>query len=116
MPLRVNVDVGHRPKLKAGELLEIVREGMGDRYEVYAPGRWQVPDVMVKRSDSEGVAIQILQKRLRKRTRLRVYGLAPSVARRGATPYGLMAQERETRPLLEEVVEFLGHSDRLRPS
>lgn len=115
MPLFVTIDLGHRPELKAPELLEIVRGELGDRYEVYDPGRWQVPDVMVKRSEDEGVAVQLLQQRLRKRTRLRVYGLRPSIARRGATPVGLAVQERETRPLLDEVLEALRGCERLSP-
>ena len=115
VPLRVSIDLGYRPELKAPELLEIVRGELGDRYEVYDPGRWQVPDVMVKRSEDEGVAIQLLQRRLRRRTRLRVYGLRPSIARRGGTPVGLAAQERDTQPLLDEVVRALRGCERLRP-
>lgn len=73
-----------------------------------------VPDVMVKRSDVEGAAVQILQQRLRKRTRLRVYGLAPSAAKRGWTPIGLAMQAKKTKPLVEEVATVLGSSDELR--
>lgn len=116
MPLRVTIDLGYRPDLKAPELLEIVRGELGDRYEVYDPGRWQVPDVMVKRSEAEGVAVQLLQGRLRKRTRLRVYGLSPSVAQRAGTPVGMARQEREARPMLEEVVDALRACQRLRPA
>jgi hypothetical protein len=114
MPLTVNVDVGHRPSLRADELLAIVRRGLGDRYQVYKPGRFQVPDVMVKRSDSDGAAIQILQQRLRKRTRLRVYGLAPSIASRPWKPVGLARQVKDTQPLVDEVVGFLEASEDLR--
>ena len=89
MPLSVLVDLGHRPELDDDGLLAIVRDGLGDRYEVYDPGRFQVPDVMVKRSDEEGLAIQLLQQRWRKRTRLRVYGLAPSIASRPWRPADL---------------------------
>ena len=116
MPLNVKIDLGYRPDLSGEALLEVVRAGLGDRYEVYDPGSFQVPDVMVKRSESEGVAIQILQHRLRKHTKLRVYGLSPSIAQRGFTPYGLVAQANETRPLLEDVLEFLRSSPELQPS
>lgn len=111
MPLSVKIDLGRRPKLSAHELLEIVREGLGDRYEVYAPGRFQAPDVMVKQSDDVGVAIQVLEPWFRKTQRLRVYGLAPSIAHRGSTPIGLQMQKRRSEPLLEEVVAFLRGSD-----
>jgi hypothetical protein len=114
MPLTVKIDVGHRPTLRADELLAIVRKGLGDRYEVYKSGRFQVPDVMVKRSDSDGAAIQILQHRLRKRTRLRVYGLAPSIARRPWKPVGLARQVKHTQPLVDEVVGVLEASESLR--
>lgn len=116
MPLRVSIDLGYRPDLDADELLQIVRAGLGGRYDVHRGGRLQVWDVMVEQSPEVGAAIQILQGRLRKRTRLRVYGLAPSVALRGSTPLGLQRQERRTRPLVEEVVRFLEHSDGLRGS
>jgi hypothetical protein len=114
MPRTVNIDIGHRPTLNANELLAIVREGFGDGYDVYKPGWYQVPDVMVKRSDREGAAIQILQQRLRKRTRLRVYGLAPSIAVRPWVPDGLARQVKMTKPLVEEVVRFLKESESLR--
>lgn len=115
MPLRVYVDLGYQPDFGVDELLEIVEAGLGDRYEVHKSGRFQVWDVMVEQSAEVGAAIQIVQGRLRKRTRLRVYGLAPSLALRGATPLGLQRQEQHTRPLVEEVVRFLEQSDRLRP-
>ena len=115
VPLRVHVDLGYRPELGADELLEIVRAGLGDRHQVHKSGRFQVWDVMVEQSADVGAAIQILRGRLHKRTRLRVYGLAPSVALRGATPAGLQLQERRTRGLVEEVVRFLEENERLRP-
>ena len=114
MALTVSVDVGHRPTLDADDLLAIVRQGLGDRYEVYKPGRFQVPDVMVKRSDDDGAAIQILQQRFRKRTRLRVYGIAPSISRRPWRPLGLAQQVKRTQPLVDEVVCFLRASTNLR--
>jgi hypothetical protein len=116
MPLRIHVDIGHRPDLDADELLAILRERLGDGLEVYKPGRFQVPDVIVKRSESEGAAVQIVQQRLRKRTRLRVYGLAPSVAQRGFTPVGLERQAEETRALVDLVVETLREEPRLQPA
>lgn len=114
MPLRVHVELGYRPNFGVDELLEIVQAGLGDRYEVHKSGRFQVWDVMVEQSAEVGAAIQIVQGRLRKRTRLRVYGLAPSVAMRGSTPLGLQQQERRTRSLVEEVVRFLQENDRIR--
>lgn len=114
MPLRVHVELGYRPNFGVDELLEIVQAGLGDRYEVHKSGRFQVWDVMVEQSAEVGAAIQIVQGRLRKRTRLRVYGLAPSVAMRGSTPLGLQQQERRTRSLVEEVVRFLHENDRIR--
>lgn len=113
VPLHVHIDIGYRPQLGADELLAVLRDGFGDRYEVYEAGRLQVPDVMVRRSEREGVAIQILQQRLRRRTRLRVYGLAPSIAQRGWTPLGIAQQARENKTLVEEVARFLEQSDRL---
>jgi len=115
MPLRVTVDLGERPPLEADELLQAVAAGLGDRYDVHGSGRFQVWDVMVEQSPEAGAAIQILQGRFRKGTRLRVYGLAPSVALRGATPLGLKRQEERTRPLVEEVVRFLEGCEALRP-
>jgi len=115
MAIQVHVDVGHGPDLKQDGLVEILRERFGDRYEVLAPGRLQVPDAIVKRSDSDGAAVQILQQRLRKRTRLRVYGLAPSIASRAASPLALARQMKATKPLVEEVVDFLESDERLRP-
>jgi hypothetical protein len=114
LALRVLIDLDYQPDLDAAELLAIAGEGLGDRYEVYEAGRFQVPDVMVKCSDTEGVAIQILQGRLRKRTRLRVYPLAPSIAQRAWTPYGLREQVGRSQPLLGEVVRFLEQEPRLR--
>lgn len=113
MPLHVHVDIGHRPDLKQDELVAILRQGLGDRYEILAPGRLQVPDAIVKRSDSDGAAVQILQQRLRKRTRLRVYGLAPSIAFRASTPAALARQTKETKPLVGEVVSLLETDSRL---
>ncbi len=115
MPLRVSIDLGYRPDLGADELLAIVRQGLGERYGVHGSGRFQVWDVMVEESPEVGAAIQILQGRLRKRTRLRVYGLAPSIALRGATPIGLKQQGQRSRPLVKEVVRFLEQSEELRP-
>ena len=115
MALRQHVDIGHRPNLDVDELLSILQEGLDDGLKIYKPGRFQVPDVIVKRSDSEGAAIQIVQQRLRKRTRLRVYGLAPSVAQRGWTPRGLRRQARETKPLVEQVAKLLRAEPRLQP-
>ena len=114
MPLRVHIDLGYQPDFGEDQLLEIVQAGLGDRYKVHGSGRFQVWDVMVEQSAEVGAAIQIVQGRLRKRTRLRVYGLAPSVARRGSTPLGLQRQDQQTRPLVDEVVRFLEQSDRLR--
>lgn len=116
MPLRVHIDLGYQPDLSEDKLFEIVQAGLGDRYKVRRSGRFQVWDVMVEQSAEVGAAIQIVQGRLRKRTRLRVYGLAPSVALRGSTPLGLQQQEQQTRPLVDEVVRFLEQSDRLRSS
>lgn len=110
----VNVDLGYRPDLDAGRLRAILEHGFGDRYEVYDPGRFQVPDVMVKRSDSEGAAVQIVQRRLRKRTRLRVFALAPSIARREWRPAGMAQQKGELEPLVTEVARFLEQSEELR--
>lgn len=114
MALRLYVDIGDRPDLNTDQLLAILKERLGDELDVYKPGRFQAPDVMVKRSDSEGVAIQIVRQRLRRRTRLRVYGLAPSVAQRGWTPRGLQRQARETKPLVERVAELLRTEPRLQ--
>ena len=59
MPLRVHVDVGHRPELNTDELWQIVQNGLGDQHEIVKQGHWyQVPNVIVKRSDSDGAAIQ----------------------------------------------------------
>ena len=113
--LHTHLDVGHRPELDTEHLLAIVRGRMADDYEVYAPGRLQVPDVIVKRSDREGVAIQILQQRLRKRTRLRVYALAPAISQRAWKPVGIFRQSRELQPLVDEVVELLRNHELLRP-
>lgn len=110
------IDIGHRPDLKAEDLLEVLNDGIGDSCEVYKTGRLMVPDVMVKRSDLIGAAVQILQKRLRKRTFLRVYGIAPSWAQRGWTPIGLIRQARRTKPLVEEVASVLESSEKLRRS
>lgn len=107
MPLRKHVDVGWRPNLDVAELLTALREEFGDRYEVYEPGRFQVPDVMVKRSDSDGAAVQLLQGRLRKRTRIRIYPLAPSIAQREWKPVGMARQRGELMPLVDEVVAFV---------
>lgn len=107
MPLRVNVDVGYRPELTSDELLRIVQNGLGDKYEIIEPGRWQVPDVIVKHSDRDGAAVQILRQRLRHRTRLRVYGIAPSIGQRKWTPYGIAWQAQHSQPLVDEVVTFL---------
>ena len=106
--------IGHRPDLDADDLLSILQERLGE-FEVYKPGRFQVPDVMVRRSESEGAAVQIVQQRLRKRTKLRVYALAPSGAQRGWTPYGLRKQAEVMRPLVERVVEALKADARLQP-
>jgi len=111
MSMQVNVDLGHRPDIGAEQLLAVLREGLGDRYEIEAPGRLQVPDAIVKRSDREGAAVQILQQRLRKRTRLRVYGLAPSIARRAWSPLALARQTKALGPLVEEVAGFLEKSE-----
>jgi len=108
MSLRVHVDVGHRPELNTDELWHIVQNGLGDRHEIVKQGRWyQVPNVIVKRSDTDGAAIQILQQRLRHRTVLRVYAVAPSVAKRPSTPYGMRQQITRSQPLVDEVVAFL---------
>lgn len=108
MPLRVHVDVGHRRELNTDELWQIVQDGLGDQHEIVKQGHWyQVPDVIVKRSDSDGAAIQILQQRLRHRTVLRVYGVAPSVAKRPSTPYGMRQQIARSQPSVDEVVAFL---------
>lgn len=114
MPLRVHVDVGYRPDLGPDELLAIMRDGLGDRFEVYKAGRFQVPDVMVKRSESDGVAVQILQQRHRKRTRLRVFPLAPSIAQRAWTPAEITRQATAPQPLVDEVLLFLQQSPALR--
>lgn len=113
MSLRVTIDVGYRPELDADELLAIVKNGLGMRYDVHGSGRFQVWDVMVEESPEIGAAIQILQGRIRKRTRLRVYGLAPSIALRGVTPVGLKLQGQRSRSLVQEVVRFLEHSEEL---
>lgn len=115
MPLRLTVDLGERPRLGADELLRIVDAGLGERYDVHGSGRFQVWDAMVEDSPEIGAAIQILQGRFRRGTRLRVYGLAPSIALRGTTPSGLKRQEEHTRPLVEEVARFLEGCDELRP-
>ena len=107
MPLNTHIDVGHRPDLDADALLTVLREGFGERFDVYEPGRFQVPDVIVKRSDSEGAAVQVIQQRLRKRTRLRIYPLAPSIARRASNPVTFAAQHKQLQPLAEEVVDLL---------
>ena len=108
MSLRVHIDVGHRPELSTDELWQIVQNGLGDQHEIVKQGRWyQVPNVIVKRSDSDGAAIQILQQRLRHRTVLRVYAVAPSVAKRPSTPYGMRQQIARSQPLVDEVVAFL---------
>ncbi len=107
MPLRISIDLGHRPEFGPDELLAIVERGFGESYDVHRSGRFQVWDVMVEESPEVGAAIQIVQRRLRKRTLLRVYGLAPSIALRGATPVGLQQQEQRTRPLVEEVAGYL---------
>lgn len=114
MPLWVHVDVDYRPDLGPDELLAIMRDGLGDKFEVYKPGRFQVPDVMVKRSESDGVAVKIRQQRHRKRTRLRVYPMAPSIALRPWRPVGLARQASEPQPLVDEVVLFLEESPSLR--
>jgi hypothetical protein len=111
MPLRVDIDIGRRPDLNADALLPIFRQGLD--YEVLKPGRFQVPDVIVKRSDSDGAAIQILQQRLRHRTRLRVYPIAPSISKRRGTPLGIARQMRRSQPLVDEVVAFIRSSDAL---
>ena len=113
MAARVSIDLGYRPELGADELLGIVKRGLGKRHNVHGSGRFQVWDVMVEESPDVGAAIQILQGRIRKRTRLRVYGLAPSIALRGATPVGLKRQEQRSRPLVEEVVRFIEQSEEL---
>ena len=108
MSLRVHVDVGRRPELNTDELWQIVQDGLGKRYEIVKQGRWfQVPNVIVKHSDSDGAAIQILQQRLRHRTVLRVYAVAPSVAKRPSTPVGMRQQITRSQPLVDEVVAFL---------
>ena len=107
MPLRIDIDVGYRPELTADSLLLIVREGLGDRYEIVKPGRLQVPDVIVKRSDTDGAALQIMQQRLRHRTRVRVYAIAPSISKRRSTPLGITRQLKGSQPLVDEVVTFL---------
>ena len=111
--LWVNVDVERAGRLSGEELLEVVRGGLGERYEVYAPGRWQVPDVMVKRSDAVGVAIQILRRRRHGRIRLRCAVMAPKVALRGATPLGRAMEVEQGAGLLDEVVAFLREEARL---
>lgn len=113
MPLRETIDLGYRPELDADALLTLVEDGLGKRYAVHGSGRFQVWDAMVEESPEIGAAIQILQGRLRKRTRLRVYGLAPSVALRGVTPVGLKLQEERSRSLVKEVVCFLERSEAL---
>lgn len=115
MAIHTHLDIGHRPELDSKSLLAIVQAGLGDKYEIYAPGRLQVPDVVVKRSDSDGVAIQILQQRLRKRTRLRVYALAPSIGQRAWKPVGIVRQTRELQPLVDEVLEVLRAHELLQP-
>lgn len=112
--MRVTIDLGHRPDLTPEELIAVLQGGLGEGCEISKTGRLTVPDVMVKRSDVEGAAVQILQQRRRKRTRLRVYGLAPSVARRGWTPIGLVMQAKRTKPLVERVASILGSSEELR--
>ena len=108
MSLLVHVDVGHRPELNTDALWQIVQNGLGDRHEIVKQGRWyQVPNVIVKRSDTDGAAIQILQQRLRHRTVPRVYAVAPSVAKRPSTPYGMRQQITRSQPLVDEVVAFL---------
>ena len=112
-PLWVNVDVEREGRLPAEELLEVVRGGLGEHYEVYDPGRWQVPDVMVKRSDAVGVAIQILRRRHHGRIRLRCAVMAPKVVLRGATPISRTMEVQQGSGLLDEVVAFLREDARL---
>ncbi|MFN8160847.1 MAG: hypothetical protein U0R52_07380 [Solirubrobacterales bacterium] len=115
MPLRRTVELAHLPDLDAGRLIEILRGGLGDRYEASDPGRFQVPDAMVKRSDPEGAAVRITQRRRRGQTLLRVWPLAPSLSRREWRPGGLARQSAELRRLTDEVVEFLEGAAELHP-
>lgn len=112
--MSVKIDIGHRPGLKAEEIVEVLKDQLDEGCEVYKTGRLMVPDVMVKQSDRDGAAVQILQKRLRKKTVLKVYGLAPSATQRGWTPAGLVLQAQRTKPLVEYVAGILESSDRLR--
>ncbi len=112
--MSVFVEVAHRPQLDADLLVLVLKEGLGDRYEISKTGRLTVPDVIVKASDRDGAAVQILRKRLRKRTTLKVYGLAPSAAQRAWTPVGLVVQAQRNKGLVEEVAEVLKKSELLR--
>lgn len=112
--MSVKIDIGHQPGLKAEEIVEVLNDQLDEGCEVYKTGRLMVPDVMVKRSDRDGAAVQILQKRLRKKTVLKVYGLAPSVAQRGWTPAGLVLQAQRNKPLVELVANTIKSSEKFR--
>ena len=58
MPLSVLVDLGHRPKLDDDDLLAIVKEGLGDRHEVYDPGRL-APSIASRPWKPAGLARQV---------------------------------------------------------
>lgn len=113
--MSASIELAHCPELSADTLVRVLEDGLGDRYEVYKAGRLSVPDVIVKLSASNGAAVQILQKRLRKRTTLKVYGMAPSVAQRAWTPIGLLRQAQNTKQIVDEVAEVLKNSQSLPP-
>lgn len=73
------VTVGYEPNLTPEKLIETLKNGLGDRYDVCESDKLMTPEVMLRRSEWEGVTIKILQQPRKQRTQLRIGAAMPSM-------------------------------------
>ncbi len=117
MSLWINVDIADGPDLPA-RLLAAATRDLGDRWEVAKAPRLMVPDVIVKPTEHDAVALQVLRRRHHGRRRVRVFGVSPPGRLGFASPLSAVQYEQmleRAGPVVEEIAEWLRHCPDFAP-
>ena len=109
MPLWQDIEVADQPDLPQ-RLLDLASRDLGDRFEVARAPRLMVPDVILKPTPQDAVALQVLRRRRHGRRRVRVFGVSPPGRLGMASPLSALQYERmieRAGPVVDEIADWV---------